>query len=103
MINVEVDCGPFTVEFFEQADDFSKTQLDDEVFDDVRNTGSVIGQNELRVIYNENTNTTGEYNLGFTVMFTNYPLSILSSELFKVEVIDPCDEPQSLTSLVIDD
>ena len=80
-----------------------KVDLDDTLFEDAKDVDAIIGNNELRVLYNEDVETTGDYKIGFTVKFTDYPLNIKTSDVFTVTIVDPCDEPTSIISVLLFD
>ena len=64
---------------------------------------SIVDNNELQVLYNQEVDTTGEYKIGYAVKFIDYPLNIKTSGVFTVTIVDPCDEPTSIISPLIFD
>ena len=94
-----VDCGPLTVEFFN--DDVGKTALDSDIFDDDRSTP---GAFSLVNKYTEDVLKTGTYFIKYSVYHTHYDQNVVTmADPIEVLVADPCDAPLSLTESSPDD
>ena len=90
-INVATDCGPHTVDFM--MNDGLRTPVDPLLFEDFESA-----TNEFRLLYTEDTSAATVYPITYEVSWTNYPSnSILQTTPFVVELLDPCDDPVSVT------
>jgi hypothetical protein len=89
-----VDCGPITVNFFN--DDAPKSPLDSSIFGDIRvTTGAFL----FRDIYTEDVSKKGVYPIKFEAYHTNYNSNVATlGTPFIITIIDPCDEPVSVTT-----
>ena len=98
-VDVLVDCGPITVEFF--YDNIDRTPLNTTIFDDVRDTAT---QNEFIVKYNEEPTLKGSYAIKYKIYYTNYPANFVELQnAIILTIIDPCDEPVAvIPSTLID-
>ena len=94
-----VDCGPISVEFFN--DDVSNTALDTDLFlDDRTNTGSY----NLASIIIDDISKKGMYPIKYRVYHSNYQSNIVTlEEPFTLEIIDPCDDIVRLTASALAD
>lgn len=86
-----VDCGALTVEFF--TDDAGVIgSLDPDLFLDDRTAFN------LAVKSTQDTSKKGIYNLKYRAYHTLYPSNVVTLvDPFVITVIDPCDEPVSVT------
>jgi len=83
-----VDCGAMKVTFFN--DDVGQTLLDITIFEDA--------SNNFKVKYNEDVLVKGTYPLTYQVEYVNYgTIFQVQTVPFTVTIIDPCDEPVSVT------
>ena len=86
-LDTPVDCGPITVEFFN--DDL--TAVDPAIF--TKNADpSFVTQ------YQEDVALVGDYPILYRVTLTNYPANLIDSTVpFIISIVDPCDAPLSVT------
>ena len=89
-----VDCGPISVEFFN--DDLSNSALDTDLFlDDRTNNGSY----NLASIITDNVSKKGMYPIKYRVYHSNYIANIVTiANPFTVEIIDPCENDALIIS-----
>lgn len=86
-----VDCGPISVEFF---NDISMSALDPELFVDDQ---TLAPANIFRVLYSEDVAKKGSYPFRYRVYHTNYSLNVIEQPFpFTVTVINSCENPVSL-------
>ena len=84
-----MDCGPISVEFYN--DDATKSQLDAAIFRDDRDAST---NNNFVVQYSEDVAIRGAYPIRFKTFFTSYPANFVESVTpFVITILDPCDEP----------
>ena len=88
-----MDCGPLTVNFFN--DDVAKSALDASIFADIRETGAY----KFRNLYTEDTTKKGSYPIKFSAYYTNYSSNeITLTTPFIITIVDPCDVPSSVAA-----
>ena len=86
----QVDCGTQSIEFL-NAD---SSPLDTTLFSDTRGSPA----NSFNVFYTELLSAVGSYQITYRVTFDSYTqLSRVQSIPFKVEIMDPCDNPVSIS------
>lgn len=94
-----VDCGPVTVEFFN--DDAGQTPVDPNLFIHDATTPSA---SNLATIYTEDVLLKGDHPLKYRAYYTNYPTNVIEvADPFIVTVIDPCDSPVGLLTSFLED
>ena len=88
-----VDCGPLTVEFFN--DDAGTTALDTVIFNDDRTTA---GAFSFQNLYTEDITKKGVYPIKYRVYHTSYTSNVVTLDApFVITIVDPCDAPVSVT------
>lgn len=88
-IDTDVDCGPITVELFNE--DATFTALDAALFDDVRDP------NSFTVVNTADVTKAGTYPISYKAYHTNFPSNFQTKTVaFTITVIDPCDNPAGL-------
>ena len=92
-----VDCGPISVEFFN--DDGSETNLDTDLFLDDRTN---IDSYNLASIITDVVAKKGIYPIKYRVYHSNYIKNIVTLEdPFTVEIKDPCENDATITSSIL--
>ena len=88
-IDTGVDCGPITVEFFNE--DATFTNLDAALFDDGRDPNSFAVRNT------DDVTKAGSYPISYKAYHTNFPSNFKTKTVaFTITVIDPCNNPAGL-------
>ena len=83
------NCGTVTTEFFYE----DTSPFDTSIFNDWR-----ISPNSFQVLYTESLDDVGIYEITYRVQFASYPsLSLVQEFPFTVTIVDPCDDPTSVT------
>ena len=60
--------------------------------------------NVFTVKYTENVLKAGQYPISYKAYYTQYPANFKEKRTaFTVTIIDPCDEPDSVTASILDD
>ena len=93
---MKIDCGPISVEFFN--DDAAKSAINTALFQDDRTTAP---NNIFRTLFNDNPLTIGSYPFRYRVFHTNYPTSAVEIPFpFIVTIIkvNSCESPKSIVS-----
>lgn len=91
----QVDCGALSTEFFYE---------DTSPFDTLRFSDTRAATNSFQVLYTDSLTDVGVYEITYRVSFDDYPGLTLTQEFpFTVTIIDPCDEPVSVTPSVLTD
>ena len=91
-----VDCGPLTVEFFN--DDVGTTSLDTDILLDDRTLGAF----NLASIYTEDVLKRGQYPIKYRVYHTTYTGNVVTSaDPFSITIADPCDAPVSVVAATL--
>ena len=88
----QADCGAITVEFFY----FDTSAFDTRLFSDTRGT-----PNSFQVLETQLLSDVGVYEITYRVMYSGK--SLVKEFPFTVTIIDPCDEPISITPGVLVD
>ena len=89
-----MDCGPLTVEFFN--DDAGTTALDTDILLDDRTTG---GAFNLASIYTEDVLKRGQYPIKYRAYHTTYTTNVVTlADPFTITIADPCDAPVSVVA-----
>ena len=71
------------------------------MFDDARDTAT---SNTFTILYTEDVSKSGSYSISYRAYLTDYPSNFKENRnAFTVIVIDPCDNPTSLTSSALTD
>ena len=90
-----VDCGSITVKFI----DTNTTAVPDPlVFLDDRTRPNAFNYASLKI---QDVDKRGLYLIQYTVYYTNYAFNSATSNIMKITVVDPCDDPVSMTSSVL--
>ena len=93
-IDTQVDCGLISVEFFNAAD--INSSLDVSLFDDQQNA---LTSNSFTVFQTQDVAKAGKYPISYRTYYTNYPTNFVDNlSAFTVTVVDPCDNPVSVTA-----
>ena len=86
----QVDCGPISVEFFN--DDLSA--IDTALFQDDRSTAP---NNFFRTLQITDETTDGPYPIRYRVYHSNYPSNVVEQPFpFTITIVRSCDNPQTL-------
>ena len=94
----QVDCGPISVEFFNDND---LTPISSVLFTDDRSSAP---DNSFRTLQNSDESTDGPYPIRYRVYHTNYPLNIAEQPFpFTITVVRSCANPKTLFSSVLID
>ena len=82
------------MEFFNAAD--INSSLDVSLFDDQQNA---LNSNSFTVLQTQDVAKAGTYPIAYRTYHTNYPTNFVDNlSAFTVTVIDPCDNPVSMTA-----
>ena len=97
-IATKVDCGPISVDFFNEADE---SMLETELFSDERDAES---SNTLTILKTQDVTKSGVYPISYRTYHTKYPDNFKEIRTaFTLTVIDPCDDPVSVSPSTLTD